>query len=184
MIILVDMDDTIEDLLGSWCNWLNNNYGTSVEPESINQWEVKKFFPQLTVEEVFSPFDDKEFWKTVKPKSGSIKYLKKLIKEGNEVYIVTASHYKSIFAKYTYVLKRYFSFIDWNHVIITSNKQLISGDILIDDGPHNLENGKYIKILFTAPHNKSYNAEENGMIRVSSWSQVYNVVHKIQGSQE
>ena len=108
MIILVDMDDTIEELLPAWCKWLNKCYGTKVDSKNITEWEVAKLFPDLTISQVFSPLiDNPEFWKTVKPKSGATKYLKKLIDEGNEVYIVTASHYKNIVPKYEYVIEKH-----------------------------------------------------------------------------
>lgn len=185
MIILVDMDDTIEELLPAWCRWLNKYYGTNVSPDNVTDWEVAKFFPELTIEQVFSPLiDNSSFWKTVKPKPGAVKYLKKLATEGNEIYIVTASHYKNIAPKYEYIIEKYFPFIHWNHFIITCNKQLINGDVLIDDGPHNLENGSYNKILFTAPHNKSYDTYKNNMYRADCWKDVYNIVHELQGSQK
>lgn len=57
-------------------------------------------------------------------------------------------------------------------MIITANKQMIRGDVLIDDGVHNLEGGSYKKILMTAPHNRNYDAEANGMIRVSNWTEI------------
>lgn len=37
------------------------------------------------------------------------------------------------------LLFRWFPFITWDQVIITSRKQFIKGDVLIDDGIHNLE---------------------------------------------
>lgn len=61
--------------------------------------------------------------------------------------------------------------------IVTKNKQLVNGDILIDDGVHNLEGGRYKKILMSAPHNKGYDAELHGMTRVKSWEEAYNAVH-------
>lgn len=33
----------------------------------------------------------------------------------------------------------------------------------------------------TAPHNKSYDAEGNGMIRVSSWDDIEKVISEISG---
>ena len=33
--------------------------------------------------------------------------------------------------------------LTWDQVIVTSRKQLIRGDVLIDDGIHNLEGGQY-----------------------------------------
>ena len=67
----------------------------------------------------------------------------------------------------------------WNDVIITAHKQLIKGDVLIDDGIHNLEGGDYFKILMTAPHNRYYDADKNGMYRVSSWSDAYSVIQAL-----
>ena len=74
------------------------------------------------------------------------------------------------------LLFRWFPFITWDQVIIAKRKQLIRGDVLIDDGIHNLEGGEYIKILMTAPHNRSYDAEGNGMIRVNSWKEIEKVI--------
>ena len=55
---------------------------------------------------------------------------------------------------------------------------------LIDDGVHNLENAKYKKLLFDQPHNRSYNAEENGMIRVHDWNEIYRAICEIAGGEE
>lgn len=74
------------------------------------------------------------------------------------------------------VLFKYFPFLTWNDVIITSHKQLVNGDVLIDDGIHNLEGGNYFKILMTAQHNKKYDAEANGMLRVGTWAEVYTAI--------
>jgi 5'(3')-deoxyribonucleotidase len=78
------------------------------------------------------------------------------------------------------LLFRWFPFISWDQVIITKRKQLIKGDVLIDDGIHNLEGGDYVKILMTAPHNRSYDAEGNGMIRVSSWKEIEKVISELE----
>ena len=74
------------------------------------------------------------------------------------------------------ILFGYFPFITWKDVIITSYKQLIKGDVLVDDGVQNLENGDYFKILMNAPHNLAYDAEANGMCRTSNWGEVYSLI--------
>ena len=74
------------------------------------------------------------------------------------------------------VLFRYFPFISPRQVIITGRKQMIRGDVLIDDGIHNLEGGEYKKILFTKPYNRAYDAETNGMVRVHNWDEIVAVI--------
>lgn len=49
-ILLIDADDTIEDLLSAWLKSLNDKYGTNVCNDEITDWDVSKFFPTLTKE--------------------------------------------------------------------------------------------------------------------------------------
>ena len=77
------------------------------------------------------------------------------------------------------VLFRYFPFIEWKDVIIASRKQMIRADILIDDGIHNHIDGDYLRLLYTAPHNREYDAEANGMIRVNGWEEIYRIITEL-----
>ena len=40
MIILVDMDDTIEHLLKAWVNGVNEKYGRCVSCDEIVSWDI------------------------------------------------------------------------------------------------------------------------------------------------
>lgn len=173
------MDDTIEHLLMAWIDCLNKRYGESVKWNEIRQWSVHSEYPMLTREQVYAPLLEDDFWKTVTPIDGACDVLEWAIDEGHEVYIVTASAYETIKSKMENVLFRYFPFISWSNVIIASNKQMIHGDMLIDDAPHNLIDGKYVKILMTAPHNINYDAARNHMIRVHSWEEIKDCIIKL-----
>jgi 5'(3')-deoxyribonucleotidase len=56
--------------------------------------------------------------------------------------------------------------------MVTSNKKLIKGDVLRDDGVHNLLEGDYKKILVSTPYNESFDAEANNIIRVKNWKEI------------
>ena len=59
---------------------------------------------------------------------------------------------------------------------------MISGDILIDDGVHNL-GGKYMGMLFTANHNRTVSDDELSelnAVRVNNWKEVYELIHGYQ----
>lgn len=182
MTILVDMDDTIEYLLVAWIHCLNKLYHKNVEYNDSVSWDVSEAYPDLTHEQVYSVLEIPGFWKTVKPIPGAAEALQHLMGAGHNIYIVTASSYESIAEKMKDLLFVYFPFLSWNQVIVTSNKQMIKGDILIDDGVHNLEGGDYIKILMTAPHNREYDAEANGMIRVHSWLDIERVIQSLENN--
>ena len=176
LIILVDMDDTIEYLTEAWVAYLNEKHGTDVDWRDIKEWDITKKYPSLTPDEVFHPLFEEEFWKTVHPMEDAVEYLHKLSDEGHKIFVVTSSHYKTLMPKLKHVLFRYFPFLTWRNVIVTTCKQMISGDVLIDDAPFNLEDGEYRKILMNAPHNESYDAERNGMTRVYHWSDIYRLI--------
>ncbi|MEG1882292.1 MAG: hypothetical protein RR224_01055 [Clostridia bacterium] len=176
LTVLVDMDDTIECLCDAWIACLNSKHGTHVLPDDITSWCMDDAFPTLTKQEIYAPLYDESFWSTVKPKKGAAKYLRRLKEDGHLVLIVTTSSYRALHAKMDDVLFKYFPFIEWDDVIITARKQLISGDVLIDDGVHNLEGGEYLKLLMDAPHNRSYDAQSNCIHRVKDWDEVYSMV--------
>lgn len=176
--ILVDIDDTIENLGIAWCKWLNDLYGLNVKWKDITNWDVKLFFPTLTKEQVFAPLHNEKFWYTVEPKEDAIKYLKKLYDEGYDIYLCTSTDYRAVQMKFETIVCEYFPFIDWQHVIVAHNKQMIKADFLIDDAPHNLIGGKYKKILYTAPHNRAFKTIGTGIKRVNNWEEAYNAVKR------
>lgn len=177
--ILVDMDDTIEKCTEAWVHYVNRRFGTDTDPETLRDWDVSKGFPTLTREQVYGVTFEEDFWRTVKPIDKACEYLKKLIDDGNRVYIVTCAAYETLRVKMEEVLFRYFPFIEWKDVIIASRKQMIRADILIDDGIHNHIDGDYLRLLYTAPHNREYDAEANGMIRVNGWEEIYRIITEL-----
>lgn len=174
LTVLIDMDDTIENLCETWVNYLNEQYKTKANVKDINNWDMLKAFPSLSSEDLFRPLSENSFWSKVKPLPGAVEYIKQIRDDGHKVFIVTASHPSSVNVKLNNVLFKYFPYLNYTDVIITSNKQMIKGDILIDDALHNLIGGDYKGVLMAAPHNKDYTGKE--FKRVNNWEEAYNVV--------
>lgn len=67
-------------------------------------------------------------------------------------------------------LNKYFPFIHWKQIVLCGSKELISGDVMIDDHFKNLDffNGK--TIIFSQPHN--LNRENGRHIRVDNWKEI------------
>lgn len=177
--ICIDMDDTIEDLLPAWLEWLSNEYYLTCTVEDVDNWNILGLFPFLTKEQIYKPLFSSEFWKKVKPKEDAIVYIKKLIDEGHDVYICTASHYNSVAPKIIEIIEQYFPFIDYKHIIIAYNKQMIKCDVMIDDADHNLIGGDYYKLLFNASHNQGFNEAGTGIKRVYNWKEIYDLIHTL-----
>lgn len=174
-IVCVDLDDTLTDLLPVWVEALNKRYVLSVNWRKICDWNIQHFFPTLTADQVFGVLHEDGFWKNVKPKLFAADVLRWMVECGFDVYICTASYYKNIEEKFTAIIEKYFPFIDWDHVIVTSNKQLIRCNYFIDDAPHNLIGSSGIKFLMDAPHNQYFDAAKHKITRVYDWDQIQDI---------
>ena len=180
MIILVDMDDTIEQLLSALVKRANERFHRSAAMDDITGWSIVCAYPGIEKRQILDLMYEPGFWDTVDPVPGAAAALKYLMDKGHQVYIVTATEFQHVREKMEKVLFRFFPFLSPDQVIITGCKQMIRGDVLIDDGIHNLEGGEYRKILFTAPYNRDYDAESNGMIRVHNWKEIIEVIDRMQ----
>lgn len=176
--ILFDADDVAEMLLESWVKMLNDKYGTSVSVDDVTDWDVSLAFPTLEKQQIYGVLQDEALWANLAPMPGAQKYLKQLYDEGHELYMVTATDYRTCRVKIERILEL-FPFLDADHIIIAQNKQMIAGDVLIDDGPHNLIGGSYFCILFDQPHNRKFREKEYGIFRAVNWEQVYKIIEEL-----
>ena len=172
LVILCDADDTIENLSVHWIEALNRAHHKTVKKEDIKTWDMLSAYPDLSEQEVFAPIYQKEFWEQITPIENSGYYLQKLMEDGHELYIVTATNYETSDAKVAKLLKL-FPFLKDKNIIVSHNKQLIRGDVLIDDGVHNLLNGNYAKLLFHQPNNACFDETKHDIPRVFSWEEIY-----------
>ena len=177
LTILIDMDGTIEDLLTAWIECLNNTHDLNVSLNDNIYYDMTKTFPSLTADQIFYPLYQDSFWETVKPMNGASETIEKMIHDGHNVYIVTASSPETIKIKLEKVLFKYFPYLSYENVIVAFNKQMIIGDVMIDDAPFNLIGGGYIKLLMDSPTNRDFvETEENGITRVYNWEQIYEII--------
>lgn len=170
MRIIIDLDDTIHDLVNPWTEELSRKYG--VPKVTVKEWDICAHYPTLTKQQIFSPLSDPNFWKMVKPRPGAIENIRKMIADGDDVIICTATNFLSAHFKFQSTIFSYFPDFNRNNIIIAHRKDLINGDIIIDDGPHNMNFLGY-KILFSANHNKNVDAEDYGAIRCIDWDDAY-----------
>lgn len=178
LTILVDMDDTIEDLLTAWVASLNGMFNRNVDRNEVKSWDIGIAFPGIPKALLYQPLHSDEFWDNVRPKEDAPDYLKCLMDDGHNVYIVTSSYYDGLKAKMEKALFRYFPYIKWEQVILAHDKSQIVGDVLIDDGPHNHSADRKLGILIDMPHNQDAVLLPN-MVRVSNLEQAYAEITKI-----
>jgi 5'(3')-deoxyribonucleotidase len=73
------------------------------------------------------------------------------LREIADVAVCTSPMPNSIESKYKFLLK----YFDHNHIIMAGNKTYVTaGDILVDDGPHNITSFPGHVIVFDQPYNR------------------------------
>lgn len=177
MTILVDCDDVIFNLLPNWINYLNKKYHVFVDPAQIKNWNLSLAFPTLSDDQICEPLLLDNFWDSVKPIPGAIESLEYLHNKGHNIYIVTATHYGTIYNKMTKMILKYMpEWFSYKDLIIAYNKSMIIGDVLIDDYVNNLINFKGKKILVNKPYN---NIISTDIIVVNDWDSIVDVLDSL-----
>lgn len=175
--IAVDLDDVLIDTCECWVNELNLRFNTSVSVQEITDWCMCKFFPELTEEQVYSPLYDVSFWDKVPVKHDAVEFLNRLIDDGYNVIIVTASNPDTAEEKFYRTLYKYFPSISKDDVILTSDKSSVRCDVIVDDYLRNLVAvDNCDRLLFDAPHNRKFNADMFACHRVHNWEEIYNYI--------
>ena len=168
--LLVDLDNVLWDLTGPLVDELNERFYLDVKRDDVTRWDLKEFYPVLSREEIFQPLRDRSFWEKMEPRDGAPEALKALKDKGFDIYFVTATHYTTIEYKVE-LLEKYFSDVySYDRLILTQVKQMVKGDILIDDNVDNLVWGDYMPILFTSYHNRF--EDDTGLNRVNNWEEI------------
>ncbi len=171
-----DMDDVLFPFLNPLIDSLNKKHCLNINPEYIYGWNIENYVP-LTKQQIFEPIHNDKFWKLLKPNDDALWLVDKLKSEGYKIKVITASFYQNIAPK----MERLFECfpIKWEDVIVTSNKQCVATDVLIDDGIHNLIGGKYHKILKDMPHNRQFDVTKHNIKRVFNLYEAYEYIKEI-----
>lgn len=190
LIILLDLDDVLNDQNMLWINQLNARYGFKVKYEDITDWNMSKFYPGLTSKELYSPVLNPSLVRHMSPETGSAKITREWHNRGHTLIITTATSTKNVDAKCRW-LKRHYDWFTYDRLILTHKKQLVCGDILIDDGVHNLlpdkETGiepRYVKVCFDRPWNRSFDCIKHGIHRVHSFAEIDKIIRQLENEEE
>lgn len=179
MIILTDADGVLENLTQEMFRLINEKYGTSARFEDIREWDLTLCFPGLTREQVYGAELLPELYPRLRPLPGAAETLRRLMDAGHEVYVVTSTPYRAIAPKMALFMEKHYPFLGWDRFIVARRKQMIRGDVLIDDGVHNLLGGAYEKILLTKPYNAAFDAEANGIHRAADWREIGEILDRM-----
>lgn len=167
------------DFYGSLLSIYNEEFNRSLTPEDITSWSLgSDIYTDTTEDYIRTYFDRPGFWSEMKPIPGAIESLEYLHSQGHELKIVTAVPLEArqcCYEKLVWV-EKHLPFIGHDNFYATLDKDGVRGDILFDDGPHNI---KAFQGRLTCVMDAAYNREVDASFRVKSWESFIKVIETI-----
>lgn len=160
MIILVDMDNTLVDfdegLPSKWRQLYPDEFFVPIEKRTT--FHPHSDYPEHLQPKVQDICHSEGFVRGLPPTPGGVEAVHEMLTKGHDVRFCTShllTYDYSVPEKYQWIEKHFgASYID--RIILTRDKTLIRGDILIDDKPEitGIENPSWEHILYDRPFNR------------------------------
>ena len=170
MRILVDVDNTLCDNMGEWLRIYNEAADDNVKPEDIVTWDIESYLKPEWIPYFWEVAYPRSFQKS-KPFPHARMAIVELMVAGHEIAYVTAG---VCVGKMEWLFDWEFSegkvALAPKNVIIAYDKSLIIGDILVDDGLHNVAGRR--SILFDQP----WNRQDCSAPRAHNWRDVEDII--------
>ena len=180
MIILLDQDGPLADFEeGFLKNWRTRfPKEVAVEVEQRTQFEISSDYPERLRDQVVSIYHTPDFFLSLKVVDGAVEAVRKIQELRHELFICTSplsAFEHCVSEKYLWV-EKYFGRDLTRRIILTKDKTLVRGDILIDDKPEitGLVIPSWEHVLFNAPYNR---AVSNGrkIITWNNWREILKI---------
>lgn len=174
MRLFIDMDGVLVDLMAGWMPYLNEVTGKDIKVEDINVWGVEDVW-SIPFSKARKPLHGPSFWEDLSPYPGAVDFVETLDAMGHTVYIASSPFPSDncAWGKKMW-LEDHMPFLPYNRLVLIHDKQLLRGDMLIDDKPENLVAFKGHRVLFNQPWNANLTTGilEQWFTRVSTYSDI------------
>ena len=164
--LIIDMDNVMADISTQFQTWYTRATGKMIDPKSLIGVPEPEAFPdkELVWSFLFTP----GFFRDVPVMKDSQEVIGELNKKYDVFIVSSALEFpQSLPEKFAW-LQDHFSFLSWKQIVFCGSKNVIKGDIMIDDYPKNLDFFDGVRMLYTAPHNQLL----DGYNRVYNWQEV------------
>ena len=174
--ILVDCDNVLNNLAEAVLNYYNKDWGDNLTINNITSYYMENFVVPQARESFYKYFYNKKVWKTILPIEEARFFLEEL-RENSRVYLCTKTEPANATKKAKWC-ERKFGFNQRKDFILTPNKKMIKGDILIDDCSNNFGGQKY-SICLDRPWNRDFVVDDITNFRAENWEEIFDIVNYI-----
>jgi 5'(3')-deoxyribonucleotidase len=172
-IAIVDVDDTVAGLLPEWLRLYNRDWDDTMRPEQVTSWMISEHVKPACGLRILDYLDTCALYDGVEPIVGALAGVERIRAAGVRVVFATTSVRGHAGAKLDWLQRHGFLRAgqkrDADYVEI-ADKGLLRGQVIIDDGWHNIAAWRGIlALLFPSPQNAARVVDEPGVLRVRDW---------------
>ena len=151
--MIIDMDEVMADTIGKLVRVMEAETGIAVDEAAIQGKGLWDGYPEGYGKTLYAMLHRKGFFLDVPVYPNCVPVMREL-NEKYEVFIVSAAMEfpNSLQEKFEW-LGVHFPFLTWHQIALTGSKNLVYGDIMIDDRTKNLDPFPGKGYLYTAHHN-------------------------------
>ena len=176
-IIAIDMDDVLNNLMPTWLQLYNRDYGDTRSAIDIVDWDVWKHVKIECGRKIYD-YHTPELFLACSPMPGAQRVTQKLQDDGHDLMVVSACWDPEIEAAKRQWLGEHFPWLkqDRCHFVPKGReKREHPADVLIDDGLHNFKGwpSGTVGLVFDQPWNQ-FGGDSYGIpvLRVFNWSHI------------
>jgi 5'-nucleotidase len=182
--IILDQDDVLFDFMGAFLAAWNRRKGTNWTADQVSAWDIEKSLGPGALEFMVACYNRPGFYSNLVPLPGAVEGVRTLISEGHDVVIASAVPVDSYYAfdgkKESLTL--HMPWFDQKNFFAIGRKDLLDGDILLDDASHNLvawANKKPGAAAFDRYWNRTLPATEHAIGRAYGWADFCRLIREL-----
>lgn len=167
--LLVDMDGVLADVYAQFLKYEKEN-GIHHNLEDLYGVTEENAFGRI-----HEYVNSERFFIEAPVMANSQRVLEQLNQKYDLFIVSSATEFPNSLTQKMFWLIQHFPFIEWKQVVLCGTKQVIKGDIMLDDHFKNLDYFDGEKtLLYTQPHNIYADCKHHQ--RVNSWQEVADVL--------
>jgi 5'-nucleotidase len=176
MIILIDQDGVLADFEGEFLDEWKIKYPdlNYIPLEERTTFKLSDQYPRELTHLVKGLVREKQFYRRLPLISGAKEAITEMRDKDHQIYICTSPlnpYQNCILEKYEWVEEHLGT--DWtNRLIVTKDKTLVRGDLLIDDNPEikGVMKPTWEQIVYDAPYNR--NVKDKRRLTWDNWRDI------------
>ena len=174
MQIIVDVDDVVVNLMEYCVRKFNKETGLWLKKDQIRSWDIASYTDPEKARIFYEYFKDPLIYNAIGPIEGALNSINILRENGHRIVFCTVNNYDNCKANWLF---RHEFMEDIKDFAVVHDKNLIRGDIILDDAPHFIQNSVFkYPVVFTQPWNEDINFKN----RVNNWKEFLKLVEELQ----